>query len=404
MIWHILKQAWKRKGSNFILIVEIFVTFLVLTGVITAGIFFLSNYLQPHGFSYKHVWEIQARHTDIEISRNDIDPPDIRDTLKQLKGSLLSIPEIENACVSIALHPFISWGNQGPYTYEGKTVYCGYAYAGDDFTGVFKPDLAAGRWFDTSDEGSHRVPIVVTKRMGRELFGEEIPLDRIINKRYSTGERTDYIVIGVLNNFKKYGELNKPLSFMFQYQSFSKPIERSDFSLYIRVIPSATVKLEEEIMSVLRSVARDFTYNITPLEARREVQIKSKLSLYMIFFIIGVSLLVMIGLGIFGVLWQNISRRTCEIGLRRAHGATARAIYTQILGEILILATFALFFGVLLLIHFPLLNIIEHVSGKIWFLGITAGVAVMFCMIVCCSLYPGYMATRIQPAEALHYE
>ena len=405
MIRHIVKLAWKRKGTNVILIVEIFVTFLVLTGVFITGLFYLGNYMEPLGFEYEHVWELYARHTDIEIARIDMETPDIRDTLAQVTESLTAIPEIEHVCFSPYLHPFSDWGNMMPYTYEGKTVYCGYTATGDGFPEVFRPDLVAGRWFDASDEGSHRIPIVVTKRMGKELFGEELPLGKVLEWRHwRTGELIEHEVVGVLNSFKKYGELNKPRSYMLQYQSSAQPIEQSDFSLYIRVTPSATAKLEEKIMPVLRTVARDFTCTINPLEVRRETQIKTQLTLYSIFGVIGVSLLIMIGLGIFGVLWQNISRRTVEIGVRRANGATRRSIYTQILGELLIVSSCALLTGALVIAQLYLMDALGDVNGRTCFLGIVSGVLVMFGMIVCCSLYPGYTATRIHPAEALHYE
>ena len=35
-------------------------------------------------------------------------------------------------------------------------------------------------------------------------------------------------------------------------------------------------------------------------------------------------LMVMVGLGLIGVLWQNVTQRTREIGLRRATGAARR--------------------------------------------------------------------------------
>ena len=56
-------------------------------------------------------------------------------------------------------------------------------------------------------------------------------------------------------------------------------------------------------------------------------------------------LMLMVALGLTGVLWQNVTQRTREIGLRRAKGATARRIHRQILGELLVMTTLALAAG-----------------------------------------------------------
>ena len=42
----------------------------------------------------------------------------------------------------------------------------------------------------------------------------------------------------------------------------------------------------------------------------------------------------MVALGLSGVVWQNVTQRTAEIGLRRAKGARIGDIHRQILGEL----------------------------------------------------------------------
>ena len=60
----------------------------------------------------------------------------------------------------------------------------------------------------------------------------------------------------------------------------------------------------------------------------------------------------MVTLGLSGVVWQNVSARTAEFGLRRAQGATAGDIRRQFLGELAALASGAMAAARWLSLHF----------------------------------------------------
>ena len=66
-------------------------------------------------------------------------------------------------------------------------------------------------------------------------------------------------------------------------------------------------------------------------------------------------LLLMVALGLTGVVWQNVTQRIREIGLRRAKGARIENIHRQILGELVVMTSLALLVGVLLVAQVPLL-------------------------------------------------
>jgi putative ABC transport system permease protein len=114
--------------------------------------------------------------------------------------------------------------------------------------------------------------------------------------------------------------------------------------------------------------------------------------------------MIMVALGLIGVLWQSVTRRTMEIGLRRAQGATAANIYLQIMGELFFIATMGLIPGILLIVQFPLLNLIGDLKISVYFYSIAISMLLIYLLTFICGLYPGWLATRIRPAEALHYE
>jgi putative ABC transport system permease protein len=120
--------------------------------------------------------------------------------------------------------------------------------------------------------------------------------------------------------------------------------------------------------------------------------------------VVGAFLLLMVILGLTGVMWQNVTRRTKEIGVRRAMGATRSDVHRQVVAEVMITAAFGLALGVAIVIQIPLLGISPGTTfGPV--LAATA-IAISFMIILAggCGLYPGWTATRVPPAQALHYE
>jgi len=112
----------------------------------------------------------------------------------------------------------------------------------------------------------------------------------------------------------------------------------------------------------------------------------------------------MVGLGITGVLWQSIARRSREIGLRRAVGSPAIGIYSQVLGELAIVTTIGVFFGVLLVAQLPLLDLASFLSTRIYLLSLMSSVALIYVLTLVAGLYPSWLATKVQPATVLHAE
>ncbi|HKX30113.1 MAG TPA: FtsX-like permease family protein, partial [Blastocatellia bacterium] len=120
--------------------------------------------------------------------------------------------------------------------------------------------------------------------------------------------------------------------------------------------------------------------------------------------VVAIFLMIMVALGLTGVLWQNVTQRTQEIGLRRAHGATVSRIYQQVLGELLIITSFSLLAGVAVIVQFPLLDLVGGTSGQVYGWSILISLVIIYLLTIACGLYPSWLATRVQPATALHYE
>jgi putative ABC transport system permease protein len=118
-------------------------------------------------------------------------------------------------------------------------------------------------------------------------------------------------------------------------------------------------------------------------------------------------LLLMVALGLTGVVWQSVTQRIKEFGLRRAKGATIPNVRAQVLVEMAIMTSIALAAGVLLVAQLPLLPLpteLDVIPASVFTASIAVSAAAIYLLTLACGWYPSRLATKIQPAEALHYE
>ena len=117
-------------------------------------------------------------------------------------------------------------------------------------------------------------------------------------------------------------------------------------------------------------------------------------------------MMLMVALGLTGMMWQNVRRRTREIGIRRAVGAPGGRIYGQFLGELAVLVSAAIALGCLPVLQFGLLDMVlwSRVPAWVAACGVGATALVLFLVVLLCGLYPSWLAARVRPAEALHHD
>ena len=114
----------------------------------------------------------------------------------------------------------------------------------------------------------------------------------------------------------------------------------------------------------------------------------------------------MVVLGLTGMMWQNVRRRTREIGIRRATGAPTGRIYGQFLGELAVLVTVAIALGCVPMVQFGLLDMVlgSQVPTYVAICGLGTTALVLYLLVLLCGLYPSWLATKVRPVEALHHD
>jgi len=393
MIRHLLKMVWNRKRVNGLIMIEIFFSFVVLFAVIAMAAFHIVNFRQPLGFSIDRVWSI-AVNTRLPWRTNMKEKVD---GMNQLTLALRNLPEIESIG-GMSMTPYSHSTGIFNVEYKGTTVSAHVNQATDGLKDVLRIDLAAGRWFSADDDGAVFTPAVINQQLAKELYGSEDPVGKEL-------PFNQYRVVGVMRDFRKAGEFSQLANYLISRIRANDTTDQNIlYDILIKVKSGTTAAFQERLVKRMEAVAKNWTFDVVQLEHVRQADFKTRLEPLIAGAIVAAFLLSMVALGLIGVLWQNVSQRTKEIGLRRALGGTSRNVSRQIQGEQFVITTIGVAAASLLVLQVPLLNLIGFIEPGIYIASLVISLIVMYVLTYFCSVFPSWLAMDIEPAEALHYE
>ncbi len=101
--------------------------------------------------------------------------------------------------------------------------------------------------------------------------------------------------------------------------------------LFVRLRPGTPAAFEETLVKRAMAVADAWSFEVQPLDDMREDKLRQYTIPLMVVGTIAGFLLLMVALGLTGVVWQSVTQRIREFGLRRAKGATIPNVRTQVL-------------------------------------------------------------------------
>lgn len=399
MTRHLLKLVWNRKRSNALMILEICVSFLVVFVVATMGLFLLDNYRLPLGFEWKNVWDVRIGMGQTEANAGNAAAQEA--ILARLIQEVRSLEPVEAAAGSFVV-PFDQGGWEGTYKVQGRSVDTGVDRATVGFDKAMGLRLVAGRWFEEPDAAQSWEPVVIDQDLARAVFGAADPVGKPLFD--PSPEEPQFRVVGVVSDFRKGGELLPNDNFLFRFASLDHPQGQLFRNLLVRVRPGTPAAFEEALVKRMQGVAPDWSFEVRPLPQVRATAFRFFLTPLIVAGTVAFFLLLMVGLGLIGVLWQNLLQRTREIGLRRAAGASRASVHRQVLLEQIVLTSLGVLLGTLLVIQVPILHLIGVLSHGVFTAGLLVAMAAMYLLSVLCALYPSALAARVQPAEALRYE
>jgi putative ABC transport system permease protein len=178
-------------------------------------------------------------------------------------------------------------------------------------------------------------------------------------------------------------------------------------AVYLRLKPETSVvstgALVRGLLDTAHRGASDFSV-IVPAELLAQQQRTRRLFQIVMVAIASISLLVG-GIGIMNIMLASVMERTREIGVRRAIGATRRAIVRQFLVETTMITVTGGFAGTV--VGIGLSQLVAYFAGWSTIVSVTS--VVVACIVsvsvgIIFGLYPAMRAAKLDPVTALHYE
>lgn len=389
MIRHLFKMIWNQKRRNFGLILEIFFSFMVLFAVLTFIINKYTFYVEPLGFDYKDIWVVK-------LGQPQYDVDGMREANEQFAQLIKSYPEVESFSASQSNIPYGTSRMMTSFELGDKSISVDVFRAFPELQPTLDIELLEGRWFTKEDKINNPDAIIINSQLAKAAFGEE----SAIGKTLENYKEKPLKILGVVNNYKYEGEFTPA-----EPSFFGQVEDSTDYNniLLLEVKPGTAAAFEEKLLTDLNRLTSGWSFDISYMDEMRARKLRAARLPMIIFLIISGFLIFNVALGLFGVLWYNISKRKQEIGVRRAMGASKRGIGWQFVGEVIVLTLLSLSLGVFFAVQLPLLKVFD-IAFSVYLGAIISSILLIGILVLICSIYPSRQAAQLQPALALHNE
>jgi putative ABC transport system permease protein len=395
MIRHAFTLVWNRKRANALIMLELVVTFLILFALTAFSLHLFRLYDRPLGFDVQDKWSISM------TGGGALDAEDMA-RLRQLLTIAEQFQEVRAVELMSDL-PFDLDSNSTLVTIGNMdTQRVGMIPVSSGLPQALGLKLLEGRWFGPQDDTEAAqaeaiVPLIVNRAFSDAVGGD------VVGKLMPRGGESQFRIVGVYDDFRVHGQFSAVEPSMLQrMRAEGTRFEAPQIVLILK--PGVPADFEERLLGAFQRAAPGWDFDVNTWEALQ----KTHFRIYTIPLMVGAGLmlflLAMVGFGMLGVLWQNVIRRTPEMGLRRAMGATAGAVRTQVVLEVLSIAVLALLVGIVIVVQLPLSGVLRVLDWNLFLPSAVLSAAVVLALCSLFALYPSYQATRKEPVEALRYE
>jgi macrolide transport system ATP-binding/permease protein len=267
-------------------------------------------------------------------------------------------------------------------------------YVTGEYFSALGMELVAGRNFSAADSEHTTKVAIVNEAMARHFFADV----NAVGKHFSEGEM--YEIVGVVRDSRINGLRQMPprMAFYPYSQHAGTPIR----NVYVRIdgdVAAAAQSLRAAIRNADRGIAVREVVTLAELEERSIARERLVSTLTGVFGLLAVAVAC---LGLYAMVSYSVARRTNEIGIRLALGASPGSVRWLVLRETLMLVALGIAAGVL--VTMPALRL---VGSLLYGLSardpatLAAAAATLCSVAVLAGGGPAWRASRVDPALAL---
>jgi predicted permease len=258
--------------------------------------------------------------------------------------------------------------------------------------------IIMGRSFDAHDRRESPKVAIVNQQFVRKY----LPNDNPIGRRFKSGNET-FEIVGVCGD-THYDRVRSPVPPTW-FGVLPQAEEIGAMTFEVRTAASVSA-----ILPRIREAARAVDKDLPVFDVRTQLQqIDSTMSRERLFVTLtsafGVLALILASVGIYGILAQNVSRRTGEIGIRVALGAARANVLVMVLREASLLAVIGVIVGAAVAVGLG--RYVESILfgvTPIDPIAIGGAAAAMLIVALMASWVPARRACRLDPMVALRHE
>jgi putative ABC transport system permease protein len=261
--------------------------------------------------------------------------------------------------------------------------------------------IIRGRTFDKHDGPNSPHVAVISQSLAHERWPNQDPIGRTIEFGNMDGDLRLLTIVGIVGDVRQYG-LDLPPRPTVYVNLFQRPRSAITVTMLTDAgtqwVPSAARGILQELNPEMPAKFRTFSQIYSASLGSR------KFNVILIGFF-GITALLLAVAGVFGVMAYSVSRRTREIGVRVALGASRGDVLRMILNQGLRTVLIGVAIGIAC--SLALTRTVESLL-----FGVTATDPLTFAVVVVllvaaallACLIPARRATRIDPMIALRYE
>ena len=276
-------------------------------------------------------------------------------------------------------------------------------WVGPNFFSLLGVKPIRGREFQESDTATAPKVAVINEEMVRRFFQDRDPIGMHFAFGAGRSIKVDIEIVGIVKDTKNSGVREDLQPFV--YLPYSQKKTLGGLTMYVRSAndtASTASAITREVQNLDPSLP---VFDLKTVSSQLDESIFNDRFLSVLSMSFAGLAALMASIGLYGVMSYNVTRRTREIGIRIALGATSKAMQWLILREVVWLTALGILLG--LPLGYGLGRLAESILFEVkpWDPIVFVATAVLLALATLLGgVAPAYRASRTEPLLALRYE
>jgi predicted permease len=274
---------------------------------------------------------------------------------------------------------------------------------GPDYFRTLGIPLIAGREFAESDGAGAPKVAVVNEAFVRHFIPNRNPIGTQVMRGSDTRVKYDTVIVGVVKD-AVYSNMREPAPPVY-FSAFAQARQQRNMNFYVRTVTDP-LQAATAVRGAVAALDPNLPVtNMRTMQAQIDTNVASERLLSILTGTFAALATLLAAIGLYGVLAFNVARRTREIGIRMALGATTPQVRGLVVREVAVMIGIGMVVGLGSAVAAG--RLIESVLFETrpadpWILTTAAGILALIAFVA--AYVPARRATAVDPMIALRYE